>query len=130
MRVADLRQRVAQQFVVYEELVGKKVDVEQQTHSRRYPAFHGARFEICELNDGGHSDIHQRHFVDFVHCGVDFGGVLRVPAAFAQLPKHQNAQPAEHQQKDGDIAVVNEETCLSRALEPPIYLICIEESAA
>ena len=67
--------------------------------------------------------------MDFVHGGVDFGGVEGVPLLLAAAVDHDEPDPAESDQEGGQVAVVDEETCLSRALEAPVHRISAEKGA-
>ena len=53
--------------------------------------------------------------------------MLDIPSSFFYFVKNQKADPAQKDQKNWNVAIVDEEACLSSSLESPIHRISTKE---
>lgn len=125
--VANLSQRVLDHVVVDVELVDEEVDVEEDAHCSRQYALEGGRREVNELHYCRHRYVHQRNLVDLVHCRVDARRVGRVPSPLLAKMGDYHADPAEHNQQNRNVYVVNEKTSLACPLKTPVHRVSTEQ---
>ena len=111
-------------------MIAYEVDCENQTYDERNPSFCRGCVEIYPFHHHGKGDIQDSKLMDLVHhCEILRLVALEVCAlALGQDFCYQGYDPAKADEEYGDIAVVDEETCHARPLEPPVESVQVEQS--
>ena len=127
--IADLRHWVFQHVVVYVQMIYRVVYVENHANDSRHYPLHRGRLEVYKLHYRGHDDIEKSYFMHFMRNRKYFGSVARVPMTTFALIRYDQQNPACNNQKNRNIAVVDEETGLPCSLKSPVHRISTKQSS-